>query len=301
MCIPRLDVATYISDKLNVFAAVVKTRSRANLTDANNILEHITARFLNALFGWNLRNLNLATMNYPAADLGDTEAKIAVQVTNMESSEKIRSTVSRARKYKLGTSYKRLIIFFLLPRRPRFPQGLRLPSVLKVEAWDLADLLKEMEGMKLSALEKAANVLKEELPEELNKIDRGKPKLLARFQEDDGGICVAGDEREDAPSYCMDLWIEGAPEETKRVTFEILDDSVWDGTWTVSRGNEAREFITTDGFNSYGNYVICARGKGTGAGNWFQQSTLYDALARFHGRAPRNRAIQRALRQIARL
>ena len=71
MSLPRLDHATHIADQLNNLAAVVKTRSCASLTDANRILETISARFFNALFGWELVNLNTDKANYPAADLGD--------------------------------------------------------------------------------------------------------------------------------------------------------------------------------------------------------------------------------------
>jgi len=70
MSLPRLYDATSIADRLNVLAAIVKTRSRANLTDASQLLETIATRFFNALFGWDLINLNTEQANYPAADFG---------------------------------------------------------------------------------------------------------------------------------------------------------------------------------------------------------------------------------------
>src|SRR6266478_3822392 len=113
MSLPRLDHATHISDQLNTLAGMVKARSRASLTDANRFLETIAARFFNALFGWDLVNLNAEQANYPAADLGDRGRRIAIQVTNEESSEKIRRTTTKAVEHKLGTDFDRLIIFFL--------------------------------------------------------------------------------------------------------------------------------------------------------------------------------------------
>jgi len=76
MSLPRLDHATHITDQLNLLAAMVKTRSRASLTDANRLLETIATRFFNALFGWDLVNLNTEQANYPAADLGDRGRRI---------------------------------------------------------------------------------------------------------------------------------------------------------------------------------------------------------------------------------
>lgn len=70
MSLPR-ETAKGIAGRLNLLADIVKTRSRANLTDANRLLETIAKRFFNALFGWNLVNLNLEQANHPAADLGD--------------------------------------------------------------------------------------------------------------------------------------------------------------------------------------------------------------------------------------
>ena len=67
MSLPRLEHATHIADQLNELAAVVKTRSRASLTDASHILETIAERFFNALYGWELVNLNTGQANYPAA------------------------------------------------------------------------------------------------------------------------------------------------------------------------------------------------------------------------------------------
>jgi len=76
MSLPRLEYATRIADHHNELATIVKTRSRASLTDANQILETVAKRFFNALKGWNLVNLNALRANYPAADLGDAKRRL---------------------------------------------------------------------------------------------------------------------------------------------------------------------------------------------------------------------------------
>ncbi len=165
MSLPRLDNATHITDQLNELAAKVKSRSRASLTDANHILEIIAKRFFNALFGWDLVNLNVLHANYPATDLGDRGRRIAIQVTNEDGSDKIKHTTAKAVQHKLATDFDLLIVFFLLARKPGFPKDfIQPPDCPKVETWDIADLLKQMQDLPdLDALAQAAQVLDEEM------------------------------------------------------------------------------------------------------------------------------------------
>lgn len=165
MSLPRLDYLTHIADRLNELASKVKSRSRASLTDANHILETIAKRFFNALFGWNLVNLNLEQVNYPAADLGDRKRRVAIQITNQEGAYKITHTAAKAAKYGLGKDFDELIIFFLLPRKPNLPKKFRqLPKGPKIKTRDIEDLLKQIQEMEdIQALARAAKVLDEEL------------------------------------------------------------------------------------------------------------------------------------------
>jgi ankyrin repeat protein len=156
----------HIADQLNALAAVVKTRSRASLTDANHILETIAARFLNALFGWDLSNLNFGQANYPAADLGDRHLRIAIQVTNQADSGKIKDTTDKAQEHNLKSDFDRLVILFLLPKKPGFPKNFRQPpGGPRIETWDIADLLKQLQvpSFDLGALARASDVLDEEM------------------------------------------------------------------------------------------------------------------------------------------
>ncbi len=165
MSLPRLDHATHIADQLNNLAAVVKTRSRASLTDANRILETISAQFFNALFGWELVNLNTDNVNYPAADLGDRGRRIAIQVTNEGGSDKIKRTADKAVAHELNIDFDRLVVFFLLPRKPGLPKNFTQPTGgPMIETWDIADLLKQLQDLPdLKALARAVKVLDEEM------------------------------------------------------------------------------------------------------------------------------------------
>jgi hypothetical protein len=125
------------------------------------------------------------------------------------------------------------------------------------------------------------------------------PKLVAKFQEDDGDIVRASSGK--TPSLGMDLWIEDAPRQTEKVAFEILDQGFRDRRWTVPRARRVssatREFLTED-MNSYGDVAIWARGVGTGRGNWTAKSMLYAALVRYYSGRSINTETRRGLAQI---
>lgn len=325
MPIERGNLATLNSDLLTVLGAMIKTRSRVGLTDANHVLEHISARFFNAIHGWDLKNLNANQLNYPAADLGDEKRRIAVQVTNQASSRKIVDTRKKAEKHKLNKYFDRLIIFFLLPQKPSTPKKFtQLKDGPKIETWDIADVLKVMLSSNLGALRKAAQVLEEEMncvsrhlrtdlglenlhhgaPRPNRKSNQGAttgPILMARFQEDKGDLLtVEGDGN--GETYWIDLWIDCASAATQRVDFEILDNSFTDNPWSIKRAGKSeqttRDFLT-DGMNSWGDVAILAKGRGRKNKElWFIESTLYQALIRFHGERSQTPEIKRALKQI---
>ena len=165
MSLPRLNRPTQIADRLNELFAVVKTRSRASLTDASHILETVARRFFNALYGWELVNLNTEQANFPAADLGDRKRRIAIQITVQESPDKITHTAAKAKEHKLGKAFDRLIVFFLLPKKPNFPKRFTQPADgPKIETRDITELLEELKEMDdLITLTTAARVLDEEL------------------------------------------------------------------------------------------------------------------------------------------
>jgi tetratricopeptide (TPR) repeat protein len=112
-----------------------------------------------------LVNLNAEKSNYPAADLGDKAKRIAIQITNQEGSDKITETAAKAAKHHLGNDFDKLIIFFLLPKKPAIPKQFVQPANgPAIECWDLADLLKQMPELPdQSRLQKALDALEKDL------------------------------------------------------------------------------------------------------------------------------------------
>ena len=95
MLFPCQAVAKEISQRLNLLADQIRTQTRAGYLDDNHDLEGLMARFFNALFGSDLVNLNVIHPNYPAADLGDYERRLAFQITNTSAAAKITTTAER--------------------------------------------------------------------------------------------------------------------------------------------------------------------------------------------------------------
>src|SRR5688572_21694671 len=96
MTLARDHYPKQIADRLHELATKLKTRTRAHLTDANHSLETVMERFFNALYGWKLVNLNAGHGNFPAADLGDRERRVAMQITNEAAGSKIADTAATA-------------------------------------------------------------------------------------------------------------------------------------------------------------------------------------------------------------
>ena len=119
--------------------------------------------------------------NYPAADLGDRGRRVAVQVTNEQSSSKIRRTATRAEEHELGGEFDRLIILFFVPKKPGLPKTfVQPPSGPTIETWDLADLLEQMQELDLEALDRAGAVLDEEMGRVPRASSRAKESMFRR-------------------------------------------------------------------------------------------------------------------------
>jgi tetratricopeptide (TPR) repeat protein len=118
----RSQILNDIIFRLSVMQECLKWHSQRGENDACKTAEDVVARFLAALKGWNLVNLNTIKPNYPAADLGDKDERIAIQVTVNGTTEKIRETHAKAITHHLGDDFDRLFILFLLPKSPSDPQ-----------------------------------------------------------------------------------------------------------------------------------------------------------------------------------
>ena len=107
--------------RLGIMEGVLKWHTGRGHNDNAKVAEDVVARFLAALCGWSLVNLNTIRPNYPAADLGDPSRRLAIQVTVNGTGEKVGETHEKALKHKLSADFDTLIILFLLEKAPGDP------------------------------------------------------------------------------------------------------------------------------------------------------------------------------------
>lgn len=85
----------YIERHLNILASEIKSRSKLNLLDMNIHAEFFFRDFLNLLYGYELRNINISSQNYEGIDLLDESNHILAQVSSTCTKEKIASSLKR--------------------------------------------------------------------------------------------------------------------------------------------------------------------------------------------------------------
>ncbi len=299
--LPRVRWQTRVSDGLSLMAYLIKARARLGMNDAAVALESTVATLLNELCDWKLENLNLTGPNYPAADLGDRRANVAVQVTIQGSGLKIKKTAKTAKERGLENHFEKLIIFFLLPKKPAFPEGFQEPAGLKIETMDIADLTRSIGSIDdISKLERIAKIVEDEVGRNLYSANAEReelsPKLHARFQEVKDELWT--EDLGDCTSYHMSLWIENPPCTTRRVVYDILHESFTGSPWTIDRGKYVVLEFETDDMQSYGDVDIWVRGIGKGVPDWRLKSTLYDALVNEYSSKLKDKRVAKAMRDI---
>lgn len=114
------------------------------------------------------------------------------------------------------------------------------------------------------------------------------PDIYAEFELEDGQPVEVEE------SYRLWIGTKRVPDGTKRVTYEILDDSYPEDERRFSVSWGPKDFM--DWIASYGDIFLTARGKGS-HGEWRTQSTLAEALRRRYG-TPAPRAVRQALSDI---
>ncbi len=92
--------------------------------DINKYCEDFIAELLNLVFGLELENLNLLSMNFPTVDLADDDACICFQVTSSRGAKKIRDTLDKFKEKKLYKKYQS-IRFFILGDKKNYSSGFK--------------------------------------------------------------------------------------------------------------------------------------------------------------------------------
>ncbi len=90
----RVGYFDYIEEKVNLLAIRINARGRLNLLELNNFSEVTYAYFLNELYGWKLDDGNTRKQNIDSIDLVDDTNKIVVQVSSINTKDKIENSLN---------------------------------------------------------------------------------------------------------------------------------------------------------------------------------------------------------------
>lgn len=118
------DLINRLRDELTHIVAQTEGNSAMGLTDHNKIAENLVCGLIREILGFHgLRNLNATEhANYPAIDLADFGARIAVQVTGTATLSKVKGTIGKFLKHGLGGSFDRLVVYVLARKQESYSQ-----------------------------------------------------------------------------------------------------------------------------------------------------------------------------------
>ena len=142
------------------------------LFDSNRAAQDFYKGLLSLGFDYkNLQDLDKLNniTNHPAIDLGDTDAKIAFQITSVSDREKIKSTIEKFIQHKLYEKYDRLIMLIIGNKQAscttNFDTQDKFSFNKQTDIWDDNYLIKEIDKLDTQTLEKIEQYLQEELEE----------------------------------------------------------------------------------------------------------------------------------------
>ncbi len=158
-----------IVELFSIFVAQVKGHTAMGRTDINRIAETVLIPILKEVYGYqDLKNLNDSegNNNYPAIDLGDETARIAIQVTATSDSEKIKDTLRGFIKNEFYQTYERVQIYILTEKQKSYSgrgfQGITLNKIqfdIKQDILDSRDLLKQITVFQVEQLQRICDIL----------------------------------------------------------------------------------------------------------------------------------------------
>ncbi|EAY24740.1 SMEK domain-containing protein [Microscilla marina] len=160
-----------ISHQLAVYRVNIHQNSKGlNDYSYNTGAEYFYRDLLNTIYDWKLTNLNSQTKNAAAIDLGDKNAKVAIQITSDSSSNKVHETLKKFMEGQLYQDYERLIVLVITTKQ-NFPKAdfekNYNPNLFifdkKTDIWGIEDLLKDINDCSIDALSKIHKLVIDEL------------------------------------------------------------------------------------------------------------------------------------------
>ena len=105
------DVLTNLQHDIAIIQYYISRRQKSGFLDMERLVEVLAIKLFHVTHGFELENLNIKYVNFPAIDLKDEKNKVAIQVTTNATSAKIRRTIEKFKELKLDQQFHKLIIF----------------------------------------------------------------------------------------------------------------------------------------------------------------------------------------------
>ncbi|MBX8472110.1 SMEK domain-containing protein [Pseudomonas sp. RIT778] len=112
----RIDYQKSIIKALSWLKTQVEYQNSLSLTDINHGAEDFYCGLLNLVYGYSLKNINIADPNAAAIDLGDEQNRVAIQVTSTSALSKTRYTVEKFVEKGLHKKFDKLLIINIVKK-----------------------------------------------------------------------------------------------------------------------------------------------------------------------------------------
>jgi hypothetical protein len=165
----------------------ISHRNSLNLQDLNIHAEFFFRDFLNLAYDRNYKNTNFNTKNAAGIDLGDQDARIAIQVTSTNTLNKVKSTYTAFCKENLCEKYDELFVLIIGEKAKYRTKHLNNDSCFtfdtKKHVLDIKDLLKTINDLPLEKIESCYKFLERELPTKSRSRESNEVSTLIRVIE----------------------------------------------------------------------------------------------------------------------
>lgn len=164
-----------IANSLALLSKRIEILNSINFYDVNIVAEDFYAEFLNLIFGYELKNLNVVEKNAKAIDLCDEKNKISIQVTSDNSSEKIKETIKKFIEENHYLKYNRLIVLILTKKkkyRTKFNTENTFDFNVEKDVMDYNDLIKSIRDKDTNKLHEIKEFLFLQFDEKISEIKK---------------------------------------------------------------------------------------------------------------------------------
>jgi hypothetical protein len=182
-----------IHELFSFFVTQIKGATAAGLYDKNKLSETVLIPLFGEIFGFaHLKNLNASqAADFPAIDLADDTAKVAIQVTATASGEKVRATLGGFLNHGLHHTYRRLIVYVLSEKQKSYSvksddisKGGTFRFDPRTDILDYRDLLKAIASFQIDKVERIRHLLEANFgdPRTLSALGAARPDVARTEQ-----------------------------------------------------------------------------------------------------------------------